>query len=108
MSVVTVTDASFDADVLKSESLVLVDFWAEWCGPCRLLGPVLETLASDMSSTLKVCKVNIDDNPESPTTYGVRSIPTLCLFKNGKPIATEVGALSKTALVEWIEKHQTA
>ena len=105
MSLTMVTDTSFEKDVLKEEVPVLVDFWAEWCGPCRLLSPVLETLQQEFEGKVKICKVNIDDNPDSPTRYGVRSIPTLTLFKGGEAVSTQVGALPKTALTEWVKKH---
>src|SRR5579885_3327749 len=97
-----VNDNEFDQKVLKSSGVVLVDFWAEWCGPCRQVAPLLDEIASDMGGKLTVAKVNIDKNPETPQKYGVRGIPTLILFKDGKPVATKVGALPKTKLVEWI------
>ena len=96
------TDQSFDSDVLKSGQPVLVDFWAEWCGPCRMIGPSLEEIAKDMGGKLKVVKINIDENPMAPTRYGVRSIPTLLLFKNGQVAATKIGAEPKQKLVSWI------
>ena len=95
-----VTDQSFSADVLKADGPVLVDFWAEWCGPCHAVSPVLERIAEERS--LKLVKVNIDDNPVTPNNYAVRGIPTLILFKNGQPAATQVGALPKSRLKEWI------
>lgn len=98
-----VTDESFDADVLKASGLVLVDFWAEWCGPCRALSPILGELEMQMGNKIKIVKVNIDDNPETPSEYNVRSIPTLVLFKDGAPVSTKIGLLSKTALEEWIQ-----
>ena len=100
-----VTDLSFDADVLKAEGTVLVDFWAEWCGPCKMIGPALEELASAFAGKLTVAKVNIDDNPVTPNNYAVRGIPTLILFKNGKPAATQVGALPKSRLKDWISAN---
>ena len=99
-----VSDASFDADVLKAEGPVLVDFWAEWCGPCKQIGPSLEEIAVEMDGTLTVAKINIDENPETPTKLGVRGIPTLMLFKDGEVAATKVGALPKSKLVEWINE----
>src|SRR5437588_9531742 len=101
-STVKATDASFEQEVLKSDTPVLVDFWAEWCGPCRMIGPSLEDIAKDMDGKLKVVKVNIDENPMVPTRYGVRSIPTLLLFKNGQVAATKIGAEPKQKLVSWI------
>ena len=98
-----VTDASFSADVLKAEGPVLVDFWAEWCGPCKMIGPALEEIAGELKGKLTVAKVDIDDNPMTPNTFGVRGIPTLIMFKNGKPVATKVGAMPKSALKAWIE-----
>ncbi len=99
---VAVTDDSFDKDVLKASGPVLVDFWAEWCGPCKMIGPALEEIALEMKGRVTVAKVNIDENPGSPNTYGVRGIPTMILFKDGKPVATKVGAAPKSALKEWV------
>jgi len=103
MSTVAVTDASFEADVLKSDKPVVVDFWAEWCGPCKQIGPSLEEISDEMGDALTVAKVNIDENPMTPSKYGVRGIPTLILFKDGEVAATKVGALPKGKLVEWIQ-----
>lgn len=97
-----VTDSSFEADVLKAEGPVLVDFWAEWCGPCKMIGPHLDALAQELQGQVTIAKVNIDDNPQTPSHYGVRSIPTLMLFNNGQLAGTQVGALPKGALKEWI------
>ncbi len=103
MSITQVSDTSFEDDVLKSESLVLVDFWAEWCGPCKQIGPFLEELSNDMDGKVTIAKVNIDENPATPSKYGVRGIPTLMLFKGGQVASTKVGALSKSKLYEWVE-----
>ncbi len=100
----SVTDQSFAADVVEASKIgpVLVDFWAEWCGPCKMIGPALEELAGEFGGKLTVAKVDIDSNPMSPTNYAVRGIPTLILFKDGKPAATQVGALPKSKLKDWI------
>jgi thioredoxin 1 len=99
-----ISDDSFDSDVLKAEGMVLVDFWAEWCGPCKQIGPSLEEISDEMGGALTVAKLNIDENPDTPTKYGVRGIPTLMLFKDGEVAATKVGALPKSKLVEWINE----
>jgi thioredoxin 1 len=100
---IPVTDASFEKDVLQAEKPVLVDFWAEWCGPCKMIGPILEEVAGAMGDKLSIAKVNIDENPMSPSKYGVRGIPTLLLFKDGKVVDTKVGAMPKTQLMQWLE-----
>lgn len=102
MAVLKVTDGSFEGDVLNADVPVLVDFWAEWCGPCRTIGPALEEIASELGERLHVAKVNIDENPNTPAKYGVRGIPTLMIFKDGQVEATKVGALPKTKILEWI------
>ena len=98
-----VTDQSFATDVLGAKGPVLVDFWAEWCGPCKAVGPILEELAGEYGDKLTIAKVNIDENPGVPNDYAVRGIPTLILFKNGVPAATQVGALPKSRLKAWID-----
>ncbi|MGH6900286.1 MAG: thioredoxin TrxA [Geminicoccaceae bacterium] len=104
MTIIKTSDSSFETDVLKSDRPVVVDFWAEWCGPCKMIAPFLEELAADKGEEVVVAKVNIDDNPLTPTKYGVRGIPTLMLFKNGEIAATKVGAMPKTKLYEWVEE----
>ncbi len=98
-----IDDANFEKDVLKAGGPVLVDFWAEWCGPCKQIGPILDEIASEMQGKITVAKVNIDKNPETPQKYGVRGIPTLILFKDGKPVSTKVGSMPKSKLVEWLQ-----
>ena len=100
-----ITDDSFETDVLGSSEPVLVDFWAEWCGPCKQIAPTLEELASELQGKVTVAKLNIDDNPSTPGKYGVRGIPTLMLFKNGEVAATKIGALPKSKLQEWLEQN---
>ena len=104
MTIMKTTDDSFEVDVLKADVPVVVDFWAEWCGPCKMIAPHLEELANDKGEQIRIAKVNIDDNPMTPTKYGVRGIPTLMLFKNGEVAATKVGALPKSKLIEWVEE----
>jgi thioredoxin 1 len=100
-----VTDASFEADVLQAAGIVLVDYWAEWCGPCKMIAPVLDELATDYQGRVTIAKVNVDENTATPAKYGIRGIPTLMLFKNGAVLATKVGALSKSQLAGFIDSH---
>jgi thioredoxin 1 len=102
MSTRPVTDQSFHSDVISSGKPVLVDFWAEWCGPCRTIGPILEELSVEMEG-VEIVKINIDDNPDAPTRYNVRGIPTMILFKDGAPVATKVGAAPKSQIKTWLE-----
>ncbi|MCB1721696.1 MAG: thioredoxin [Alphaproteobacteria bacterium] len=103
MPSVAVTDSNFDSEVLQSDKPVIVDFWAEWCGPCKQLSPVIDELAEDLGDSVKVVKVNIDEAPEAPTKYGVRGVPTLMIFKEGQVVDTRVGGMPKSQLQEWIE-----
>ncbi len=106
--VTQVTDATFETEVLGSEVPVLVDYWAEWCGPCKMIAPMLEESAATYAGRLNLAKLNVDENPQAPTQYHIRSIPTLMLFKGGKPVATRVGALSKAQLVAFLDEHLAA
>ena len=99
-----VTDQSFETDVLKASGPVLVDFWAEWCGPCKMIAPALEEISNELGEKVTVAKLNIDDNPDAPARYGVRGIPTMILFRNGQPAATKVGASPKTQIQVWLEQ----
>jgi len=100
-----VTDASFDSDVLKSDAPVLVDYWAEWCGPCKMIAPVLEELAESYNGKLKVAKMDVDTNQEIPAKHNIRGIPTLMLFKGGQVVATKVGAMNKSQLTAFLDSH---
>ena len=105
MATVNVTDENFDVEVLKSDKPILVDFWAEWCGPCKQIGPTLEEISDEMSNEIIVAKHNIDNEPNTPTKYGVRGIPTMLLFKSGELKATKVGATTKSNIVSWIKEN---
>jgi len=98
-----VTDSTFDTEVLRSSSPVLVDFWAEWCSPCKMIAPSLDEIAEELDGKVQIAKLNIDENPQTPMKYGVRGIPTLILFKDGQVAATKIGALPKSKLKEWVE-----
>jgi thioredoxin 1 len=103
--IVHVTDDSFESEVLKSSEPVLVDYWADWCGPCKMIAPVLDEIADEYRGRVKVAKLNIDENPNTPPRYGIRGIPTLMLFKNGEVEATKVGAVSKSQLTAFIDSN---
>jgi len=105
MATINITDENFDTQVLKSGKLTLVDFWAEWCGPCKLVGPILEEISDEMSGQVVVAKHNIDEHPNQPTKYGVRGIPTMLLFKGGELKATKVGATTKSNIISWIKEN---
>ena len=100
-----ITDSSFHSDVISAEGPVLVDFWAEWCGPCKMIGPALEEISDELGEKVTIAKINIDENPNAPGKYGVRGIPTMILFKNGQPAATKVGAAPKSQLKNWLESE---
>ena len=104
----TVTDASFQADVLDSSTPVLLDFWAEWCGPCKMIAPALEEIAAELGDKVTIAKINIDENPDTPGKYGVRGIPTMLLFKGGLPVAQKVGAAPRGQIQQWLESQIAA
>ena len=103
MATKSISDSSFNDDVIASGVPVLVDFWAEWCGPCKMIGPALEEISDELGEKVIIAKLNIDDHPDAPARYGVRGIPTMILFKNGEPAATKVGAAPKSQLKSWLE-----
>lgn len=103
MTSVNVNDTEFEGEVLNAEGPVMVDFWAEWCGPCKAMSPLVDEIAGEMGEKLKVVKVNIDESPEAPTKFGVRGIPTFMIFKGGQVVDTRVGGMSKSQLTEWVE-----
>jgi thioredoxin 1 len=104
-NILSVVDESFETEVLKSDLPILVDFWAEWCGPCRAIAPIIEEIAATYQDKLKVVKLNVDDNPKTTANFGVRGIPTLILFKQGKSVDSHVGMISKTQLAAFLDKH---
>jgi len=104
MATMKVTDASFEAEVVNSDLPVIVDFWAEWCGPCKMIGPALEELSDEYAGKIKITKVNVDENPQAPSKLGVRGIPALFMFKDGEVVSNKTGAAPKAALKDWIEK----
>ena len=105
MATVNVTDENFEAEVIKASKPVIVDFWAEWCGPCKMIGPILEEISDEMSDQITIAKHNIDENPNRPTQYGIRGIPTMLLFKDGELKANKVGATTKSNIVSWIKEN---
>src|SRR5881396_496632 len=108
LNIVTLTEANFDQEVLRSPTPVLLDFWAEWCGPCKMIAPILDTIATQYKDKLRVVKLNIDENPKTPPKYNIRGIPTLLLFRNGTVAAQQVGAVSKAQLESFLETHLNA
>jgi len=104
-NVLTASDATFESEVLKSDTLALVDFWAEWCGPCKMLGPTIDAVAEDYAGRVKVFKLNVDENPNTPPQFSIRGIPTVILFKDGKPVEQLVGVQTKDAFSQAIDKH---
>jgi|TARA_Y100001970_G_scaffold4314_1_gene4997 thioredoxin 1 len=105
MTTLKVTDENFEAEVIKASKPVIVDFWAEWCGPCKMIGPILEEISDEMSDQITIAKHNIDENPNRPTQYGIRGIPTMLLFKDGELKANKVGATTKSNIVSWIKEN---
>ena len=105
MPTIKTNDGDFNNDVLNSDKLVLVDFWAEWCGPCKAIGPALEEIADNMGDEITIAKLNIDENPSTPQAYNVRGIPTLLMFKNGEVVAEKIGAMPKSALEQWVSEN---
>ncbi len=105
MSITHVSDKSFEQDVLKADKPVLVDYWAPWCGPCKQIAPILEELSRDYDGRVQIAKIDVDDNPETATRYGIRGIPSLLLYKGGEVIATKVGAVSKSQLAQFLDSH---
>ena len=105
MAIINVTDENFDTEVLKSSKPIIVDFWAEWCGPCKQIGPILEEISNEMSNEVVIAKHNIDQEPNTPTKYGIRGIPTMLLFKSGELKSTKVGATTKSNIVSWIKEN---